>query len=186
MRSGWTFPLAAAASALTIVLAGAWFAPRGSAAGPSAVASQVNKPQPRVIAPDEGFVGVQRNGIRGQLKVGSVSTGASSLFVGIATFPPGVETVTHLHEIDEEVLYVLSGEVTVTLHEKEYTAGQGGTVFVPPGTWMAIANRTDAPAVVLGVIARGEIEECFRAVFSPDADEAARREGLALCKMRYP
>lgn len=60
----------------------------------------------------------------------------------------------------------------------------GGTAFVPPGTWMALANRTDAPVVTMGVIARGEVEECYRVLFSKDADEAARREAGDLCRIR--
>lgn len=98
--------------------------------------------------------------------------------------PPGHETPTHLHEVDEEVVYVLEGELTVLLEGEERTVGPGGTAFVPPGTWMALANRTDAPVVILGVIARGEVEECYRTLFSKDADEVARREAGALCRIR--
>ena len=153
---------------------------------PGLLSAQADRPQARVIAPHEGHIGVQPNGVQGQSKVGSLSTGASQLSVGTATFPPRVETATHLHEIDEEVLYVLSGEIAVTLDGKGHKVGPGGTVFIPPGTWMAIANRTDAPAVVLGVLSRGEVEECFRVLFSRDSDEAARREALARCRIRNP
>lgn len=153
---------------------------------PTLLTAQAVKPQPHVIAPDEGDVGVQPNGIRHQSKVGSLSAGASQLFVGTATIPPGAEIATHLHEIDEEVLYVVSGEITVTLGGNEYTVAQGGMVFTPPGTWMAIANRTESPTVILGVLSRGELEECFRAMYSTDADERARHHALSLCRARSP
>jgi uncharacterized cupin superfamily protein len=50
-----------------------------------------------------------------------------------ASSSPGVESATHLHEVDEEVLYVVSGEIVVTLGENEYTVAQGGLAFAPPG-----------------------------------------------------
>jgi len=151
---------------------------------PTPLTAQAVKPQPRVIGPNEGDTGVQPNGVRHQSKVGSLSAGASRLFVGTATIPPGVEIPTHLHEIDEEVLYIVSGEITVTLGGSEHSVAQGGTVFIPPGTWMAIANRTKSPAVVLGVLSRGELEECFRAMYSTEADEAARHHALGLCRVK--
>lgn len=152
---------------------------------PTLLEAQADPVQPHVIGPDEGHTSVSPMGARTEFMVGSVSTGASELMVAEATLPPGHETPTHLHEIDEEVVYVLEGELTVILEGEEHTVGPGGTVFIPPERWMALANRsTDAPVVFVGVISRGEAEECFRVLFSRDADEAARREAGALCRIR--
>lgn len=153
---------------------------------PASLKSQAEKPKPRVIAPQEGHVEVSTAGVEAQFKVGSVSTGASQLTVSTGVFPPGHETMTHLHEIDEEVIYVLHGELTVTLDGEEHTVGPGGTVFIPPGTWMTIANRTETSAFGLGVLSRGELEECFRVLFSGDAGEDARRQALGLCRLKFP
>lgn len=139
-----------------------------------------------VVGPREGHVAVAASGMEVQFKVGSVSTGASGLMMATSVFPPGHETPTHLHEIDEEVVYVLHGELTATLEGQEHTVGPGGTVFVPPGTWMALGNRTETSVVVLGVLSRGEAEECFRVLFSTDADETARLEALELCGLAHP
>ncbi|HVS65357.1 MAG TPA: cupin domain-containing protein, partial [Thermoanaerobaculia bacterium] len=108
--------------------------------------------------------------------------------VAVGVIPPGHVSPMHLHEIDEEVVYVLQGELTAILDGEEYTVGPGGTVFIPPGTWMALENRTETSVFSLGVLSRGELEECFRVLFSRDADEAARRDALGLCrlKMRAP
>lgn len=150
---------------------------------PAAVIAQT--PQPRVIAADEGLVGVGANGFTAFFKVGSLSTGANQLYVGTGIVPPGTETPPHLHEIDEEVLYVLEGEITLTLDDEVHTVGTGGTAFIPPGTWMQVENRSDAPARVLGILPRGEVERCFRALYmSGDYDRAQRQEDLAFCKTR--
>ena len=156
--------------------------------GPGLVGAQVQKAEPRVIGPGEGYVGVSSQGVQTQFKVGSVSNGASQVTVAVGVIPPGHVSPTHLHDIDEEVLYVLQGELTAILDGEEYTVGPGGTVFIPPGTWMALENRTETSVFSLGVLSRGELEECFRVLFSPDANEAARREAQELCrlKMRPP
>lgn len=93
--------------------------------------------------------------------------------MGTATLPPGAAVETHLHEIDEEVLYVIEGTLTVTLAGEEHTVEPGGIVFVPPGTWIALANRSDSPTKVLGVLPRGELEECFRALYHIETGGAA-------------
>lgn len=140
--------------------------------------------RPHVIGPEEAHVSVSPMGVGTAFIVGSVSTGASQLFLARATLPPGHETPEHLHEVDEEVVYVLEGELTAVLDDEEHVVGPGGTVFVPPGTWMALANRTDRPVMILGTLGRGELEQCYRVLFSQDADEADRREAAELCRIR--
>jgi quercetin dioxygenase-like cupin family protein len=151
---------------------------------PSLLAAQATSPRPVVIGAEEGHTSVSSMGVETVWKVGSISTGASQVTLATGTLPPGHETAMHLHEIDEEVIYVLSGELTVTLEGEEHTVGPGATVFIPPESWMAIANRTEAPVVMVAVISRGEAEECFRVLFSRDADEAARRDATELCRIR--
>ena len=141
------------------------------------------KAEPMVISAGEGHVGVSPLGVQFRPLVGSVTNGASGLFAAIAVLPPGHETPMHLHEIDEEMVYVLHGELTATLGDEEYTAGPGSTVFIPPGTWMKLENRTETSVVALGVLSRGELEECFRVLFSSDAIDAARREARELCRI---
>ncbi|HVS64388.1 MAG TPA: cupin domain-containing protein, partial [Thermoanaerobaculia bacterium] len=92
-------------------------------AGP--VGAQVEKPEPSVIAAGEGHVGVSPNGVQTRFKVGSVSTGASQVTVAVGVIPPGHVSPMHLHEIDEEVVYVLQGELTAILDGEEYTVGPG-------------------------------------------------------------
>lgn len=155
------------------------------AAGP--LKAQTEGRSAQVVDFDEGDVLIDPlSGGEVHFKVGSVSTGASQLTMATFVFPPGHETVTHLHEIDEEVLYVIYGELTVTLEGEEHTARPGGTVFVPPGTWMKIANHSETSALGLFMLSRGEVEECFRVFLSEEADEAARREAIELCKLRHP
>lgn len=127
--------------------------------------TQARQPRPVVIPPDGGDTGTGPNGVVAKFKVGSISTGSSQLQLGTGIVPPGASVPVHLHEIDEEILYVLEGTLIVTLDDKEYVADAGTTVFIPPKTWMAYANRSNAPAKLLGVLPRGELEECFRGLY---------------------
>lgn len=154
---------------------------------PNVATAQAAEPRPRVIAAEEGVGSIGYNGFITLSKVGSISTGASQLYVGSGIVPPGTGTPMHLHEVDEEVLYVLEGEITLTLNGEVHTIGAGGTAFAPPGTWMKLENRSDAPARVLGILPRGELERCFRAIYPPDGyyeTEAERDADFAFCKTR--
>lgn len=142
--------------------------------------------RPVVVAAGEGDVTVAESGTRLQFKLGSVSNGAERTMAATFTVPPGHETATHLHEIDEEAFYVTEGELTVTLGDEVFTARPGAVVFAPPGTWMSIANRTESEASGLVLLSRGETEECFRVLFSADSDEAARRAAVVQCRLKFP
>ena len=151
--------------------------------------AQTTEARPHIIAAEEGFASVGENGFITLLKVGALSTGASQIYMGTGVVPPRSETPTHLHEVDEEVLYVLEGEITLTLNGEVHTLTTGGTAFIPPGTWMKIENRSDAPARLLGVLPRGDVERCFRALYPPEgyyATEADRNADFAYCKTRLP
>lgn len=138
----------------------------------------------KVLRPDEGHVQLSSAGVATRFVIGSVSTGARGTTLVEATFPPGHQTATHLHEIDEEFIYVLEGQLTSTLDGEERRMGPGGVVFVPPGTWMALENRTDRPARLLVGISRGDAEECFRVLFARDSTHAALAEAMSNCRVR--
>ncbi len=49
----------------------------------------------------------------------------------------------HFHHSDEEIFYVLSGQLGFIVDEDEYVASPGDAVFVPPGavhTWWAAST----------------------------------------------
>ena len=149
--------------------------------------AQAVEPTPRVIAAEEGVTSVGENGFITWIKVGSISTGASQLYLGTGVVPPGAGTPRHLHEVDEEILYVLDGEITLVLGDETHTVTTGGTAFIPPGTWMQVTNRSNKPARVLGVLGRGEVERCFRALYPAEGayeTDDARRKDFAFCKTR--
>lgn len=142
-----------------------------------------------VIAADEGDSAEHPNGFKAVHKVGELSTGSAQVFVAVGTIPPGMSTGRHLHEIDEEILYVLEGELTVVVGDDTFTAGVGETVFVPAATWMELANRSDQTARALLVIPRAEAERCFRIIHGVKVEEMSEsetQEAMGLCHIQMP
>lgn len=154
-----------------------------------AFATVASAGEPRVIGADEGDTGERPNGFKAVHKVGGISTGSEQVFVAVGTIPAGMSTGRHLHEIDEEILYVLEGEITAILGEQTMTAGAGETVFVPAGTWMELSNQSDATVRILLVIPRAEAETCFRLLHGIEVDDmtdAEKQAAFDLCKMKVP
>jgi quercetin dioxygenase-like cupin family protein len=165
-------------------------------AGPRAALAQVNADvhtgaAPRVILPTEGERRVLADGRHMLLKVGPENSGASYLFMGAEDLPPGTRIPRHRHEVDEEILIVQRGEVTVELNDTAHVAPAGSVVFLPPRSWVAVSNRGTETATVMFVFPRGSVERCFQYIGrAPDqtprqqtAEEDA--EERRACQMTY-
>lgn len=73
------------------------------------------------------------------------SSGSSELCAWRLDVAPG--TIGVPHRVNrEEVLLVLTGELTATLDGAGATARAGEVVFVPAGSLFALDNASDAPA----------------------------------------
>lgn len=124
------------------------------------------------------------------LKVGPKNSGATQVFVGTMDLPPGAVIPTHRHDRDEEVLYVLEGEIAVVLNDRELRAKTGDMVFVPVGTWMTVRNSGASLARLLGIIPRAEMETCMRLAKRSErapVDERAAGQAVAnVCQVSWP
>lgn len=146
---------------------------------------------PRVIGPAEGERRVLADGRHMLLKVGPANTGAGYLFLGSEDLPPGTLVPRHRHELDEEILIVQRGRVVVELNDTAHEAQAGSVVYLPPRTWVAVANRGTETATIMFVFPRGGVERCFQ--FIGTAPGEARRprtpqeaaEERRACQMTY-
>jgi len=86
--------------------------------------------QPYVLASDEGALMMQ--GIPHLIKAGERGLGR-----GLAAFVldtvHGEEPPMHTHRTEDEVFYVLEGEITFTCAGKDFFAEKGAFVFLPQG-----------------------------------------------------
>lgn len=144
---------------------------------------------PRVIGADEGERRNLPDGRHMLLKVGPENTGSSYLFLGSEELPPGASIPRHRHEVDEEILIVHRGTVTVELDGTAHRAEEGAVVYLPPRTWVSVRNDGDEAAAVMFVFPRGSMERCFQFIGRDEQGERARPadpgEESRSCQMTY-
>jgi mannose-6-phosphate isomerase-like protein (cupin superfamily) len=79
----------------------------------------------------------------------------------------------HYHEDVTESFFVVSGELWFRLGDQEITLGPGGFVLVPRGTPHSFANRSDAPARLLGHASSGKHKAFLKKLFAmAEAEES--------------
>lgn len=83
---------------------------------------------------------------------------------------PGKTTPLHRHPEADETLYVLEGEITVSIGGREHTVGAGGVSFAPRGTPHAFLVTSNG-ARVLTLQAPGASEAFFLDASTTDLAE---------------
>ena len=66
--------------------------------------------------------------------LGPQNSAAKNLAFGLADFPGGTLAASHTHEVEEEILYVISGRGAIIAGEEEIPLEPGVAVLIPPGT----------------------------------------------------
>lgn len=92
------------------------------------------------------------------------------MFFADHPLPPGYGVPLHVHEAEDELFYVLDGEITLDSAEGATTAGPGAFIHLPHGVAHGYRNASGRPARMLVVTTPGGgLEGVFR-----DLDSAAR------------
>lgn len=87
----------------------------------------------------------------------------------INTIEPGEGTNRHYQNAPiEEYLYIIEGELDVTLGDDDYVAGEGTVIYLPPEFEHAVVNARDEPVLYLAVWAPPSLTHADIAVFLED------------------
>ena len=98
-----------------------------------------------VVRPGEGLH-------HGNVEFLGLSEHSPRLNVSVITMAPGREgPESHVHKDEDDVFYVLEGELTFKLPNGDVAAPAGTFVLVPPGVEHTLANRTATPVRVLNI-----------------------------------
>lgn len=75
----------------------------------------------------------------------------TTMCVGFFTYPPGAKSHTHHHTAENEIHFVLEGELTSVQNGRAYRVRRHGLVFIPRGVTHYAENRTRRRCVFLAV-----------------------------------
>ena len=102
----------------------------------------------------------------------SVETvGATALWLGMVTLPPGQRTKAHVHARHETAFYMMSGELemwTGTDLQYREMVRPGDYLFIPANVLHVAVNRGDKPAVLIG--SRNEPTAQESVIMHPEMD----------------
>ena len=77
------------------------------------------------------------------LYIGPQNSPARNVSVGVSIFPPGSKPTGHVHDTQEETIYVTSGHGRLVTEEATAELETGVSVFIPIGTFHA--TESDGP-----------------------------------------
>jgi len=120
---------------------------------------QAFKQEPIVVLPDGG----DRLEIAGGEfihKVKSADTNNVFSVIEIIT-PPGKGVDLHVHKNEDELVYILKGEIEVTLGDQTMLAVPGVTALLPRGIAHGFTNVGDTPSIVIDTILPGDFDNYF-------------------------
>jgi quercetin dioxygenase-like cupin family protein len=134
------------------------------AAMASRAAAQDGSPlPPRAIGADEGelfYVGRTRDPVR--IKVSPPRQGRFAMIV--QDVAPGSVIPIHLHEREDEIIFIQSGEGSATIGKESVTLRAGATLYVPQGTWHGGENTGSSVMRWVAIYSPSGFEGYFRAI----------------------
>ena len=159
-------------AALVVVLSALLFYSRPPMAAPAQAppkSSQTTaQPSGYVLQWDEGekmISGLRRAPFN--IKV-SPKTGSQHLIMGTSQMAAGTGIPVHMHEHEDEILFVHRGEGTAIVGDKTLPAKEGATIYAPRGTWHAVQNHGGSkPVELLWICSQPGMDEFFRELSVP-------------------
>jgi quercetin dioxygenase-like cupin family protein len=135
-----------------------------------------------VVEADEG-ASVDLGGLGVDFKIPGAMTGGAFSIVE-HPLEPGRLIPPHIHHREDELSYVVSGEIGVRIGDRDYVAGAGSYVFKPRGIPHTFWNAGPEPAHLLEIVSPAGFEDFFAelgelAASCPPGEFPERRAELA-------
>ncbi len=83
--------------------------------------------------------------------IGPLNSDAKNLAFGVATFPPGSKPSPHVHEREEEIIFVLSGRGAIDFGDHMEEIEPGSATFIPMGVEHRVIVTGDEPLKMVTV-----------------------------------
>lgn len=137
-----------------------------------------------VVRPGEGTVGTLGPGIGVQFKIDGADTGGLVAIVE-HPFDVGALVPPHVHRLEDEISYVLDGEIGFRSEDDEVVLGPGGYIVKPRGQVHAMWNAGRTSARMIEVITPAGFEHFFREVSALFAAGSTSPEQFGELTARY-
>jgi len=134
------------------------------APAPDAGASQGAAASPgAVLQPGEGLrIPPTPDGRVVTIKVDSEATPRAKMSMIAEDIPPNGEIKVHLHQREDEIIYIRTGSGVATLGEREMPVTAGATIYVPQGVWHGLRNTGTAPLGMSATYSPPGFEQIFK------------------------
>ena len=115
--------------------------------------------QPVVVLPDSG----ERLNIAGSQTFHKIKSKDTNGVFSVMEFvtPPGKGVALHVHEREDELVYLLEGEIEVTLGNQKMKAIPGVIALLPRGIPHGFTNVGNKPSRLLDTILPGQFDDYF-------------------------
>ena len=107
-----------------------------------------SRKRPYALKADEGWT--YRYGVDFILKAGEMQEGSGAAVLEYVT-RKGEEPSSHTHATEDEMFYVLEGNITFHCADESFDLNQGGFIFLPRGIKHGYTIRSDKPVRLLVV-----------------------------------
>jgi mannose-6-phosphate isomerase-like protein (cupin superfamily) len=106
------------------------------------------------------------------IKVDSVVTPGVRMSMVTEDLPQHAEIAVHLHEREDEIIFIRMGNGIATLGDREVPVGPGATVYVPQGTWHGLRNKGESTLGMNAVYSPPGFEQAFKDSLRPNRTQA--------------
>jgi len=115
--------------------------------------------EPVVVLPDSG----EQLNIAGSQIFHKIKSSATNSVFSVMEFvtPPGKGVALHVHEREDELVYLLEGEIEVTLGNQKMKAVPGVMALLPRGIPHGFTNIGNKPSRLLDTILPGQFDNYF-------------------------
>jgi quercetin dioxygenase-like cupin family protein len=115
--------------------------------------------EPVVVLPDSG----EPLNIAGSKTLHKIKSSATNGVFSVMEFvtPPGKGVALHVHEREDELVYLLEGEIEVTLGNQKMKAVPGVMALLPRGIPHGFTNIGNKPSRLLDTILPGQFDNYF-------------------------
>jgi len=120
------------------------------------------------------------------IKVDSELTPSVRMSMVTEDLPPGAEILVHLHQREDEIIFIRMGRGIATLGDREVAVGPGATVYVPQGVWHGLRNTGESVLGMSAIYSPPGFEQAFKDSLRPNRTQAEieanrKKHGRVVC-----